>query len=120
MQQINLTTINRAGVAALPVVLAKLLPGGKIFGRDYVVRGSRYADRRPGSFRIKLFGPHAGAWTDFETGERGGDPVSLVAHLEHMSESEAARLLAGLLGLPPRQQPSAGRQTGSLRPGRLG
>ena len=101
MSQFNLAMINRAGVAALPLVVAKLLPGGKTFGRDYIARDSRRTDRGPGSFKIKLFGAHAGTWADFATGERGGDPVSLVAYLERISQADAARLLAGMLGIAP-------------------
>jgi hypothetical protein len=101
MSGIKLAMINRAGVAALPLVVAKLLPGGKIFGRDYIARERRRTDRRPGSLKVKLFGAHAGTWADFATGDRGGDPVSLVAYLERMSEADAARHLASMLGIVP-------------------
>lgn len=101
MSEINLAMINRAGVAALPVVVARLLPGGEIFGRNYIARERRRADRRPGSLKVKLFGAHAGTWADFATGDRGGDPVSLVAHLERVSEADAARRLASMLGITP-------------------
>jgi hypothetical protein len=100
VSEINLAMINRAGVAALPVVVARLLPGGEIFGRDYIARERRH-DRRPGSFKVKLFGAHAGTWADFATGDRGGDPVSLVAHLERVSEADAALHLARMLGIAP-------------------
>ena len=36
---------------------------------------------------------------DFATGDKGGDPVSLVAYLADVSQGEAARLLAKMLGL---------------------
>ena len=91
--------INRAGVAALPLVVAKFLPGGEIFGRDYVLREQHRGGRQPGAFRVKLFGARAGTWANFATGDRGNDPVSLIAHLERMSRDDAARLLAGVLGI---------------------
>lgn len=99
MSQFDLAKVNRASVAALPWVLAKLLPGGAIFGRDYVFQDSRRADRQACSFRIKLFGVHAGTWADYATGDRGRDPVSLVAYLQRSSQADAARRLAGILGL---------------------
>ena len=34
----------------------------------------------------------------WSTGDKGGDPVSLVAYLEGVSQSEAARRLARMLG----------------------
>ena len=55
------------------------------------------ADRRPGSFSINV---RTGRWCDFATGDRGGDPVSLAAYLFNLSQVDAARRLAGMLGLP--------------------
>ena len=40
-----------------------------------------------------------GRWADFAIGDKGGDVVSLVAHLEGVSQGEAARRLARMLGL---------------------
>jgi hypothetical protein len=46
-----------------------------------------------------LGGKRAGAWSDFATGDRGGDVISLIAYIENIRQSEAARLLARLLGV---------------------
>jgi hypothetical protein len=75
------------------------LPGGKISGGEYVVRNPTRADRRPGSFKINL---RSGRWSDFATGDCGGDPISLVAYTEGMSQGEAARMLARMLRLETR------------------
>ena len=91
--------VNAAALAALPAVLSRLLPGGKFDGREFVALNPRRNDTRPGSFKIRLSGSRAGAWADFATGERGGDPVSLVAYLENVPQGEAARMLARMLGL---------------------
>jgi hypothetical protein len=77
-------------------VLARILPGGKRVGAEIVARNPRRADRRLGSFKINRYN---GRWCDFATGERGGDPVSLVAYLADVSQGEAARLLAQMLGM---------------------
>jgi hypothetical protein len=89
--------VNRAALAALPAVLTRLIPGGKILGHEYVVLNPRRNDRRPGSFKINV---RNGRWADFATGD-GGDPVSLVAYVENCSQSDAAIWLAQMLGLPP-------------------
>jgi hypothetical protein len=93
---IDFDAINRAAIAALPAVLARLIPGGKRAGGEYVALNPMRADRHLGSFKINL---HTGRWSDFSTGDRGGDPVSLVAYLEGCSQGEAARRLARMLGL---------------------
>ena len=89
-------TINRAVMAALPAVLARLIPGCKIIAREYVALNPTRADRRPGSFKINL---RTGHWADFSTGDKGGDPVSLVACLETVSQGGAAQMLTRMLGL---------------------
>jgi CHC2 zinc finger len=93
---IDFRSINQAAVPALPAILARLLPGGKISGGEYVALNPTRADHRPGSFKINL---RSGHWADFACGDRGGDPVSLVAYLENVSQGEAARMLARMLGL---------------------
>ncbi len=40
-------------------------------------------------------------WSDFATGDRGGDPVSLIAYLDGCGQVEAARHLARVLKLDP-------------------
>ena len=93
---IDFHRINRAAVPLLPAIVSRLLPGGKIYSREYVVRNPRRFDRHPGSFKINL---RSGRWSDFATGDKGGDPVSLIAWLEGVSQPEAAKLLARMLSI---------------------
>jgi hypothetical protein len=95
-QAIDFDAINRAALAAFPAVSRRLLPEGKIVGREFVARNPRRADRHPGSFKINC---KTGRWSDFATGDKGGDPISLVAYLANVSQYEAARLLAQMLGI---------------------
>ena len=95
---LDFDSINRMALAAFPAVLARILPRGKIIGREYVALNPTRADHRPGSFKVRVSGARAGSWADFASGDRGGDPVSLVAYLEKVSQGEAARLLARMLG----------------------
>ncbi len=60
-------------------------------------------DRHLGSFRINLAN---GRWADFALADksaRGGDPISLVAYVRNIKQSEAARGLMRMLGMDARQ-----------------
>jgi hypothetical protein len=94
--RVDFAEINRAVLAAFPAVLARLLPGGKRDGPEYVALNPRRADRHLGSFRVNM---RTGKWADFATGDRGGDPISLVSYIEDKSQVDAARLLARMLGV---------------------
>ena len=72
------------------------MPGGKMEGREYVVRNPTRTDQELGSFKINL---ETGAWADFATSDRGGDLVSLYAYLRGLGQVEAARQLKNDLGL---------------------
>jgi hypothetical protein len=93
---IDFAEINRAALAAFPAVLARILPNGKRVGAEIVAINPSRADRRLGSFKINRYN---GRWADFSTGDKGGDPVSLVAYLAGVSQVDAARLLARMLGI---------------------
>lgn len=95
-ERLDFDTINRAALAALPAVLARILPSGKAVQKEWVAHNPRRCDRNLGSFKVNRYN---GKWCDFATGDKGGDPVSLVAYVEGVSQSEAARLLAQMLGL---------------------
>lgn len=89
-------TVNRAARTSLPALVARWLPDGRRIGREYVARNPTRHDRRLGSFKINLV---TGRWADFATGDKGGDPISLAAYLFGLSQSEAARRLANMLGV---------------------
>jgi hypothetical protein len=74
LRGIDFEAVNRAALAVLPAVLARIVPGGKVQGHEYEALNPTRGDRRPGSFKINL---RSGKWADFATGDRGGDPVSL-------------------------------------------
>jgi Prophage CP4-57 regulatory protein (AlpA) len=97
---IDFAEINRAALAAFPAVLARILPGGKRVGAEIVELNPRRADSRLGSFKVNRYN---GRWADFATGDKGGDPISLVAYLADVSQGEAARLLARMLDLEGRR-----------------
>ncbi len=90
-----ITVTVATALAVTPDILARWLPGGRIEGREYVVRNPKRRDQRPGSFKVNLV---TGRWADFATGDTGGDPISLAAYLAGCSQVEAARQLAVMLG----------------------
>jgi len=93
---LDFAAINQAALAAFPAVLNRLLPRGKAVGRELIALNPRRPDRNLGSFKVNRYN---GRWCDFATGDKGGDPISLVAYLADVSQGEAARLLAKMLGL---------------------
>jgi len=95
-KQVNFTLINAVALRALPLILSRWLPDGKRQGREFVAKNPTRADRTPGSFRINVL---TGKWSDFATDDRGGDPVSLAAYLFRLSQVDAARRLADMLGM---------------------
>jgi hypothetical protein len=93
---IDFERINSAALVHLPALLARLLPNGKATGVEFVALNPTRTDRRLGSFKVNL---RTGRWADFATGDRGGDPTLLVAYIAGVSQGEAARLLARMLGV---------------------
>jgi hypothetical protein len=93
---IDFIEINAVALRALPVILPRWLPDGKRQGREFLARNPTRADRTPGSFRINVI---TGRWSDFATDDRGGDPISLAAYLFGLSQVDAARRLADMLGI---------------------
>ena len=75
----------------LPEVLAELLPGGRISGREYVC-ASLQGDAGT-SCATNL---ETGKGSDFATGESWGDVIALAAKVWNMRQGEAAQELARL------------------------
>jgi len=92
--------VNRAALARLPDVLARILPRGRVVGAQFRV-GS--LDGEPGdSLAVALTGDRRGAWCDFAAGCRGGDLVSLAAAVWRCRQFDAAQRLAAMLGMEAR------------------
>lgn len=95
-RSVYFVSVNVACLARLPSLLAAWLPDGRQQGEEWIALNPTRADRRAGSFRINT---KTGRWADFATGDKGGDPVSLFAYLNRMSQGEAARTLIRVWGL---------------------
>lgn len=93
---LDFDAINNAALGALPAILGRWLPDGRAVAGEFTARNPKRADRHAGSFKINL---RTGRWADFATGDKGGDPVSLAAFIFDLSQAEAARRLAAMLGM---------------------
>lgn len=83
-------------LADIDAVLMHYLPGGKRQGQEYIAFNPTRRDEHLGSFSVNL---KHGKWSDFATGESGGDLIALVAYLKGCDQKEAARELAEFLGI---------------------
>ena len=99
---INFDAINARLLSDYLGTLKQWLPNGKKIGPNWCV-GSLSGE--PGE-SLKI---HArkGAWSDFATGEKGGDPVSLYAAIHGIGQGEAAKRLGGDTQPQPRATPRA-------------
>jgi putative DNA primase/helicase len=96
IQDIDFRAIASEGLKRSEDVLEVWLPGGKQVGQEYVVKNPKRADSSPGSFKINTT---RGTWSDFATGDKGGDLVALIAYIEGTPQLKAAKRLADFLGV---------------------
>lgn len=94
--RIDFRRIADAAAAQADSIVLRWLPDGRRDGREWVARNPRRDDHRPGSFKVNL---RSGAWSDFATGDKGGDLISLAAYLFGLNQVEAARRVADMLGI---------------------
>ena len=114
MKPADIRKIAGAALSAFDAVMSELgLVGGKNSGREFLPLNPRRTDAKPGSFSINR---DSGAWSDFATGDKGGDLVSLAAYVLDLKQAEAAERLARLLGIAtadaPQSPPSASTGAG--------
>ncbi|WP_033998021.1 DUF927 domain-containing protein [Pseudomonas paraeruginosa] len=88
--------VKRAALQAIDRVLAHWLPGGKRVdgGKEYTAPNPTRADKRAGSLKVNLT---KGTWSDFATGDKGGDLIDLVRYLDGGSDVDACNKLADFL-----------------------
>lgn len=97
-RRIAFRRIADAALARAPEILARWCPGGRREGREYCALNPRRADHRIGNFKINL---STGKWSDFASGDRGGDLISLAGYLFGLEPGDAARRVAEMLGIDP-------------------
>ncbi|WP_116083495.1 hypothetical protein [Tropicimonas sp. IMCC34011] len=88
--------VNAAALPRLETLCRTWAPGGVTRGAEYLALNPTRNDRSIGSFCINI---RTGRWSDFATGDAGGDPISLYAYLHGLKQIDAARRLALELGV---------------------
>ncbi|WP_245214453.1 hypothetical protein [Roseomonas indoligenes] len=92
---IDFQAVNRVALHRLPDICARWLSGGRKEGDEWVCGD---LSGKPGrSCKVNLV---TGKWADFAAdGASGGDVISLTAAIHNLSQGEAARRLADMLGI---------------------
>lgn len=96
-KRLDFQAINAAILRSPETVLRELYPKGRREGRNF--RMGSINGEEGSSLAVCLSGPKAGVWSDFATGDRGGDIIRLLAVSEGCKQSVAARKLADMLGV---------------------
>ncbi|MDP4568733.1 DUF927 domain-containing protein [Pseudomonas sp. LPH60] len=101
--------VKSAALKNIERVLAHWLPHGKRVdgGKEYTAPNPTRTDKRAGSLKVSL---SKGTWSDFATGDKGGDLIDLVRYLDGGTDVEACNKLADLLSV------SAGTATAQAKP----
>jgi hypothetical protein len=97
--RIDFADVKTATLRSLDFVIQRLLPGGKRVGDEWVVRNPTRNDSKPGSFSVNM---KTGVWSDFATGESGGDMIDLYVYLNGGSNIQAKNALAEILNVQAR------------------
>ncbi|WP_130926427.1 DUF927 domain-containing protein [Pseudomonas sp. Sample_14] len=92
--------VKAAALKEIDRVLSHWLPNGKRVdgGKEYTAPNPIRSDKRAGSLKISL---SKGTWSDFATGDKGGDLIDLVRYLDGGTDIEACNKLAELLNVSP-------------------
>jgi hypothetical protein len=93
MTSSEIQAIAAEAIPLLEHILPDILPGGRLTGREYCC-----ADLSGGTGDSCKVNVSTGKWSDFATGEAGGDSVSLLAAIRKCSQSDAAAELASFIG----------------------
>jgi hypothetical protein len=96
--RIDFERVNRVALSNAEAVVRAFLPDGSRAGSEWVALNPQRADKRSGSFKVNIA---SGKWSDFSSGDRGGDLVSLTAFLTGLTQRDAAIRLAESLGVNP-------------------
>jgi hypothetical protein len=97
-RKIAFRRIEDAALSYADALVQRWLPDGKREGPEWSSRNPTRADGRNGSFKVNL---RTGLWSDFATGESGGDLVSLAAYIFRLKQGDAALKIADMLGISP-------------------
>ncbi len=92
---IDFEAINMMCRPRLTSLVPAWLPNGYRQGAEWCALNPTRDDQHIGSFSINM---DTGCWADFASNDVGGDPISLYAYLNDLTQSDAARALSDLVG----------------------
>ena len=82
---IPITELNRILLRQSNYVLGEWLPEGHLSGKEYKARNPLREDKGIGSF---LINSESGVWSDFATGDKGGNLVELYGYIKGISDQQ--------------------------------
>ena len=94
--KLDFKEVAAAALQSIDTLLRQWLPNGKQENSEWSSSNPTRNDRNPGSFKINL---KSGVWSDFSTGDSGGDLISLYAYLHGLEQLAAMKEVAGYLGM---------------------
>jgi hypothetical protein len=97
-RRIAFRRITDAALSYAGVLVPRWLPEGRREGAEWIALNPRRLDHRKGSFKVNMT---TGRWSDFATGDAGGDLVALGAYIFQLTQAEAALRVAQALGIDP-------------------
>jgi hypothetical protein len=100
LRRIAFRRIAEKALLCADVLVRRWLPAGRREGAEWVAVNPTRADSRKGSFKVNMT---TGRWSDFATGDVGGDLVALAAYLFRLKQGEAAVKVAEMLGINPHE-----------------
>jgi hypothetical protein len=99
-RRIAFRRIADAALCHADVLVRRWLPDGRREGSEWISINPTRVDGRKGSFKVNI---NTGRWSDFATGDTGGDLVALGAYLFRLKQGEAALKVAEMLGVDPHE-----------------
>ena len=95
---VNFAAVKAASRRSIESLVRGWLPSGRREGDEWTSVNPTRGDKRAGSFKINL---KTGLWSDFATGDAGGDMIDLHQYLYGSTPLDAAREVGKLLGIWP-------------------
>jgi hypothetical protein len=95
-RKIGFRRVADAALAHAETLTRRWLPDGRREGAEWVSINPTRGDGRRGSFKVNI---STGRWSDFATGDAGGDLVALAAYLFKLKQGAAALKVAEMLGI---------------------
>lgn len=97
-RRVDFCAIKAASQQLIEKLVMQWLPGGCREGDEWVTLNPTRLDRHLGSFKVNLT---TGVWSDFATGDAGGDMIDLYVYLFGGTPLAAAEEVGKLVGVTP-------------------